>query len=102
MADLTPLQALQRIITRELPGTHASVDQPESASGSWFLDLEWNGATAVVEWRPAEGFGVGGDDAGYGEGPEFVTTSVEEAARTAVDRLRTSHIPMRADRAGSR
>ena len=89
MADLTPLEAIQRYVAGELPTARANVDSPHTVGGSWFLDLEWNGAIAIIEWRPSEGFGIAGEDTAYGEGPTIVTREANEAAAAAVNYLRT-------------
>jgi hypothetical protein len=88
MADLAPLQTLQRIIAQELPAARAKLDSPHTDTGSWFLDVEWNGAIAVIEWRPSQGFGVAGEDAAFGEGPELVNADPAAAAFAAIARLR--------------
>lgn len=88
MADLGPLQTLQRIIATELPTARATLDSPHTDTGSWFLDVEWNGAIAVIEWRPAHGFGVADESTAFGEGPEFVTSDAAAAAFAAIARLR--------------
>lgn len=88
MADLAPLQTLQRILAAELPAARAKLDSPHTDTGSWFLDVEWNGAIAIVEWRPSHGFGVADETAAFGEGPEFVTTDAAAAAFAAIAKLR--------------
>ena len=88
MADLTPLQTVQRIIARELPAARVNLDSPQTETGSWFLDVEWNGAIAIIEWRPSRGFGVSDEHAAFGEGPELVTDDPTAAALAAITRLR--------------
>lgn len=88
MADLTALQTLQLVLARELPAARANLDAPHTDSGSWFLDVEWNGAVTTVEWRPSQGFGVADADAAFGEGPAFVTRDAKAAALAAVAQLR--------------
>ena len=88
MADLTPLQTVQRIIASELPAARAKLDSPHTESGSWFLDVEWNGAIAIIEWRPSQGFGIADEHAIFGEGPEFVTSDAAAAALAAIAKLR--------------
>jgi hypothetical protein len=88
MADLTPLQTLQRIIARELPTARAKLDSPHTDTGSWFLDVEWHGAIAIIEWRPSQGFGVADEHATFGEGPEYVTSDATAAAFAAIAKLR--------------
>lgn len=88
MADLAPLQTLQRILANELPAARAKLDSPHTETGSWFLDVEWNGVIAIIEWRPSLGFGVADENAAFGEGPEFVTTDATAAAFAAIAKLR--------------
>lgn len=88
MADLAPIETLQKLIAEQLPGARVNLDAPHTATGSWFLDFEWNGAIAVVEWRPSKGFGISGEDVGYGEGPEIITPDAEAAAAAAIGYLR--------------
>lgn len=94
MADMTPIESLQRFIATELPAARMNVDAPHLPNGSWFIDVEWNGAMAVVEWRPAEGFGISPETASYGEGPEIVTRDVAAAAAAAVGLLRSQQVPV--------
>jgi hypothetical protein len=89
MADLTPIEVLQRSIAAELPTARINLDAPHLPSGSWFVDVEWNGALAFVEWRPLEGFGVSPESAGYGEGPDVTTKDVAAAAAATVGLLRS-------------
>jgi hypothetical protein len=88
MADLTPLQTLQRIIAAELPSARAKLDSPHTDTGSWFLDVEWHGAIAIVEWRPSQGFGVADENATFGEGPDYITPDATAAAFAAIAKLR--------------
>jgi hypothetical protein len=88
MADLAPIETLQKLIAAQLPGARVNLDAPHTATGSWFLDFEWNGAIAIVEWRPSQGFGISGEDVGYGEGPEIVTPDIEAAAAAAIGYLK--------------
>lgn len=64
------------------------LDSPRTDTGSWFLDVEWNGAIAVIEWRPMQGFGVADENAAFGEGPEFVTSDATAAAFAVIAKLR--------------
>ena len=59
-----------------------SLTRPKRDSGIWHLDLRWNQVWVVYQWSPALGHGVSllTDDVGYGEGPEHVYQTLEEAA----------------------
>jgi len=91
MADLTPIEVLQRSIAAELPTARINLDPPHLPSGSWFVDVEWNGALAFVEWRPLEGFGISPENVGYGEGPDVTTKDSAAAAAAAIGFLRSQH-----------
>jgi CheY-like chemotaxis protein len=80
MGSMTPIEDLSRNIAHRLPAARLSVDAPDDASGNWYVDVECNGRSAVVEWRPHMGFGLSFQRGGYGEGPEIVFPS---AAATA-------------------
>lgn len=78
-----PLEQLQAELQRRLTDASIRVDAPSSPEGTWWVDVERQGHTASVEWRPRVGFGVAGPDGGYGEGPDVV---VDDAA-TAADHV---------------
>lgn len=75
-----PLEQLQAELHRRLAGANIRVDAPTSPDGVWWIDVEREGHSASVEWRPKVGFGVAGPDGGYGEGPDVVVEDVETAA----------------------
>jgi hypothetical protein len=61
-----------------------AVDAPATTAGSWWLDVSQAGHTAIVEYRPNDGFGVSGPRGGYGEGPDVVVPNVAAAADQVV------------------
>lgn len=52
----------------------------------------------TIEWRPKQGFGVSFGAGGYGEGPEFVLTSVDDAADRIFRFLQSANEPDSSDR----
>src|SRR5438876_567845 len=65
------IERLSQELSDRLPGLRAFLDPPEDSRGTWWLDLEYSGRSAVVEWRPRRGFGVSAPAQGeYGEGSD--------------------------------
>ena len=83
-------EELSDAIHRELADASVSIDRPEHAQGYWWIDVMRGDRKATVEWRPEQGFGVGLGPGGYGEGPDIVVSTVDEAARRVVDYLLTA------------
>jgi hypothetical protein len=80
MGTLVGVEALHTAVTRRIPEAHVTVEAPPEPNGSWWIDIQYAGKTASVEWRPGRGFGVASADAVYGEGPARV---FDEATATA-------------------
>jgi hypothetical protein len=80
MEPLTALEQLQVELRRRVPDANIRFDAPTAADGTWWVDVEWQGNIATVEWRPHVGFGVAGAGTGYGEGPDVVVSDAESAA----------------------
>ena len=72
MGSLTPIEELSQRITHRLPSAQLTVDAPEDTSAHWYVDVQFEGRAAVIEWRPRLGFGLSLNPAGYGEGPEII------------------------------
>lgn len=87
MGTLTGIETLHAAVTRRLPGAHLTVDAPAEPSGSWWIDIQYAGKTASIEWRPGRGFGVAGADAVYGEGPARVFDDVTATAEYVAEQL---------------
>jgi hypothetical protein len=80
MGTIAQVEELQREIRRRLSDANVSVDPPENGSGSWWVDVERDGRTASLEWRPNTGFGVATPGGAYGEGPDYVVADPSAAA----------------------
>ncbi len=63
-----------------MPGAAVRLDRPDTASRTWWLDVEWQGRSATIEGRPDCGFGVSGRGGGYGEGADQILDDVDDAA----------------------
>jgi hypothetical protein len=87
-------EELTAAIGRALPDACITIDAPAHESGHWFIDVKRGEQTATVEWRPRQGFGVGLGRGEYGEGPDIVLPSVEDATRYVVEYLLSrEHMP---------
>lgn len=76
---MNPITLLAQKVRERVPGSKISEDLAEHPTGSSFLDLEYEGHTAVVEWRPGKGFGISSGPAeGLGIGPGEVYSSAEQ------------------------
>jgi len=80
----TAIEALAEGITRKYPDATVSIERPADPEKPWFLDARVGDKSMTVEWRPKEGFGISWrQDPSYGEGPDQVVVSYEDAvART--------------------
>ena len=75
---------------KEKFGFTFKLDPPGPLGGYWFLDVtsSLNQEILTVEYRPEQGFGLSLRlDAGYGEGPDEVYKSAEEAHARIVEIL---------------
>jgi hypothetical protein len=84
MGTVTPVEELRREITDRLRDAAVTIDSPDVAEGAWWVDVERNGRTASVEWRPGRGFGIAGPGGTYGEGPDYVVNDAVTAAQEVV------------------
>lgn len=80
MGTVAEVEELQREIRRRVSNAKISVDPPDDADGSWWVDVERDGNIASVAWRPSEGFGVAAPGGSYGEGPDHIVTDPSSAA----------------------
>jgi DNA-binding XRE family transcriptional regulator len=81
---MNQIERLMSGLVSALPAVKTTVDRPANPSGTWWVDIELDGHSAVVEWRPSRGFGVSASVAKvYGDGPDEVFDDVD----AALDRL---------------
>ncbi|MHB2017164.1 MAG: XRE family transcriptional regulator [Candidatus Xenobia bacterium] len=74
------IQKLKDELCARIPGLEATIDAPDDPKGTWWLDLDFEGRSAVVEWRPRKGFGVSAPAQGeYGEGSDEFHPDLESA-----------------------
>lgn len=95
---MNPISSLAKQVQARFPRWRVTEDVAEQPSGSSFLDVEFEGRTAVVEWRPGKGFGISaGPLEGYGTGPDEVYPTAESVLERLEDVLeRAQHtVPLR-------
>lgn len=78
------------LVKARLPEATIKVDAPSRASGDWFVDVDAEGLSLVVELRPKLGFGLSSpsDDA-FGEGPDEFLEDAEAVAERIVELVRS-------------
>lgn len=86
------IQSLIEILQAQGPGLELELDRPENPSAPWWLDIKRRDRWVVVEWRPAQGFGVSlmerGDPlSGLFQGPDEVFPDVEAAGHRVLELL---------------
>src|SRR5438132_1521207 len=75
------IESFKRIISRTIPGSAVSVDEPDRPEGNYWIDVTFGKKTQTLEFRPGRGFGVFQKDALYGENPTEIYRTPERAAR---------------------
>jgi len=76
-----PIEHLKALMGESLPRCSVTVDAPDGAEGSWWLDVSMGRKHFTLEYRPTKGFGLFRKDAGYGEGPVEIYRSPERTAK---------------------
>lgn len=82
------IELVQDLLARRFPQASVTLDQPDTPSASWWLDVAVDSHSVTVEWKPAVGFGVStptADD--YGSGPDEVYPDPETAYRRILELL---------------
>ena len=87
MGPVNDLQQLCEMIAARAPEAAIALDEPLASGSTWWADISRNGHRAVVEWRPGRGFGISGEGGGYGEGPDEVVLTADEALDRVLKRI---------------
>lgn len=74
-------------VRRQLPSSVITPDFPQDWHGEAFFDIELDGATCTVSFRPDAGFGFFGPTPGFGERPVDIIKSVRDAVKEVRKRL---------------
>jgi DNA-binding Xre family transcriptional regulator len=87
---MNPFNQIIQAIKKRFPTAETTLDAPESVGGSWFLDVNLDDYSLIVEWRRKRGFGiVAGREAAYGEGADEIYRTRQSAARRILELLRS-------------
>src|SRR5437867_11678453 len=85
---MTPLRELAARLKQALAGALLDVSEPAAPGGVGFLDVSSRGHVLAVEWQEKRHFGVSSPEGhGYGEKPDEVYRTVDEAAARIADLL---------------
>src|SRR5687768_15851202 len=88
---MNPLKALQQFVQRNYPEARTDLIAPLDSHGVWSLDVDLAEKHLAIEWSRATGFGVSSaSDENYGEGPDEMYGSLEDAQQR-VDQLLTTN-----------
>jgi DNA-binding XRE family transcriptional regulator len=80
---------LVETLAQQFPDARIEVDGPASTGGAFFVNVMWHGRHVVIQYRPARGYGVSAESTpGFGEGPDEVFQSKEDALARASQLLR--------------
>lgn len=72
-------------IRAQLPSVSATLDPPNERRSAWFLDLDYNGRHATIEWRPRNGFGISSrPNVGFGEGVDEILPEGEQVIQRII------------------
>lgn len=88
---MNEMESLQAQLASALPGATIVVDRPDTGDpGSrWWLEVELDGHSATVDWKPNQGFGLSSTPTeGYGEGADEVYPDAASAAERIATLLR--------------
>src|SRR6266481_1569621 len=86
---MTPLVELACRLQKAFPGAQLDVVEPVAAGAVGFLDVAHGGNVLAVQWQEKWHFGVSSPEGhGYGEKPDEVYRTVDEAFARIADLLR--------------
>lgn len=88
---MNPIQRMAQQIERELSTARVELDAPANPTGEWFLDINHEGHTVVVQWRDGDGFGISSSlmTPGLGEAADELEPDFEQATERVLHLLRT-------------
>src|SRR5947209_17696073 len=87
---MTPLGELAARLRKTFPDAQLDFSEPAAPGGVGFLDVSSGGNVLAVQWQEKRHFGVSSPEGhGYGEKPDEVYRTVDEAA-TRITKLLNS------------
>jgi DNA-binding XRE family transcriptional regulator len=85
------IEHLKKLLNESLPRSAIKVDAPDHADGNWWLDVSMGRKRFTLEYRPAKGFGLFHENAGYGEGPVEIYRTPELTVRRLAQLMTASN-----------
>jgi len=95
MGHRQAVEELTSEIALRIADAEVTIDEPDTDSGSWWIDIRHGGYQSAVEYRPGTGFGVAAPNGGYGEGPDVILPNASRAADQVVAFLVTARLKNR-------
>jgi DNA-binding transcriptional regulator YiaG len=87
---MTPLAELAARLRTPFPGAQLDLAEPVAPGGVGFLDIAYGGNVLAVQWQEKWHFGISSpEEHGYGEKPDEVYPTVEQALARITDLLRS-------------
>jgi DNA-binding XRE family transcriptional regulator len=87
---MTPLSELAARLRQTFPDARLAVSEPVAPDGVGFLDISHGDHALAVQWQEKWHFGVSSPEGhGYGEKPDEVFRTVDEAAARITDLLKS-------------
>jgi transcriptional regulator with XRE-family HTH domain len=87
---MNPIEELYQYLRNKHPRATSEITPPLHADGIWSIDITFAGKHLIVEWSPTTGFGISSaSNENFGEGPDEVLNSLEDAQKR-VDQLLTT------------
>lgn len=79
---LNPIEKIESSILNRFSTAETALDSPENGNGSWFLDVDLNAYSLIIEWHPQKGFGItSNSEIEYGEGVDEVYDNLAEVEK---------------------
>lgn len=91
---MNTIEIVQTRLQERFPNAEVRLTKPASTDGHWILDIEHQSQSFMLDWLPPDTLSISSlDDSviGYGEGPDEVYYSLEEALQRLVQLL-TSNV----------
>ena len=80
MGAVNPIAQLAQAVREQFREARVELDPAQKPNAAWYLDVELQGYTVVVDWQAHRGFGITANpESGYGEGADEVYPKLDAA-----------------------
>ena len=87
---MNPIEKLRENLNNKYPNATAEITRPLHAGGIWSLEIILGEKHLIIEWSPTTSFGISSaSDENFGEGPDEVLESLQDAQKR-IDQLLTT------------